>query len=93
MTKKKNSQTNLRKEFQVADAINLIYTYLTVADAYIEKYSINNKELYHLGLIMDNIKAVILKLDKNYNVLTDVIIENDKKEKETIIANFEKILK
>ena len=69
------SNKNLNEEFQVVDAITQIYSYLVLADTFVEKYIPANKEIYHLSLILNNIEQIIFKLDKPYGILKDIEIK------------------
>ncbi|MCM1338514.1 MAG: hypothetical protein NC191_02450 [Muribaculaceae bacterium] len=101
MSEDKKLQTKLEelkkiqhdKDLQIEDAIYLIYTYLNFSDLFIEKYSIANPELLNLGLMLNNIRDIIMKLDKNYNILKDKDLALDKAEKEVAQKQMEECIK
>lgn len=66
------------KDLRVEDAIAQIYTYLVLANTFVEKHAPINKEIFHLGLILDNIERILFKLDEHYDMITSIKIEDKK---------------
>ncbi|MBD5401509.1 hypothetical protein HDR58_01730 [bacterium] len=61
------SDKYLEKEFKTQDILVNLNSYLEIASSYIANND-NNKELFHLGLLVDNMQDEVTELMKMYNI-------------------------
>ena len=60
------------KEMKIEDVLVRVKGYLDIADAYIEQNS-DDKNLVHLGLLIDNISEAIDELKPYYDIINQTI--------------------
>lgn len=68
----KSSSQHLAEEFQIVDALTNIYSNIVLAQSYVAKHYEHNREIFHIGLLLDNIEDILKKLDKSFNILKDI---------------------